>query len=320
MLKLMRVVKIKKIIKKFQDRITSDSTDLLVTFFSITVKILIVAHYMGCWMFYTGMEELRTGRQGWIISQELVDSSFEDRYITSMYWAFTTMSAVGYGEIVPITPDEKLVVMVMMLASCGVFAYTVNSIGNIVSKYNHVNSLYRERMMYTNQFMADKNMPRDLRLKVRRYMDYIYENKKQVKVDENEVFHMLNENLKDKINMHIRGVVLNKIKFFEPFGIDFLSDLTEKFSRFTYVTDDFLFMEGDKSEAFFYIKLGKIAMIHKKSHTFVKDLGSHSYFGELGFLTGKERCLSAKARDFTEVYVLRKDVFEKIYESYIQAI
>ena len=79
-------------------------------------------------------------------------------------------------------------------------------------------------------------------------------------------------------------------------------------------------MEGDKAETFFYIKVGKIAMIHKKSHTFVKDLGPQKYFGELGFLTGKERSLSAKARDFTEVYVLRKDVFEKISESYIQAI
>ena len=95
------------------------------------------------------------------------------------------MSAVGYGEIVPITKDEKLVVMVMMIASCGMFAYTVNSIGNIVSKYNHTNSIYRERMMYTNQFMKNKDMPLDLRRKVRRYMDYIYESKKEVKVDEN---------------------------------------------------------------------------------------------------------------------------------------
>ena len=130
--------------------------DLLVTFFNITVKIIIVAHYMGCWMYYTGMEELRYSRKGWVLDKELVDSPFEDRYITSIYWAFTTMSAVGYGEIVPITTDEKLVVMVMMIASCGMFAYTVNSIGNIVSKYNAVNSIYRERMMYTNQFMNDK--------------------------------------------------------------------------------------------------------------------------------------------------------------------
>jgi hypothetical protein len=46
------------------------------------------------------------------------------------------MSAVGYGEIVPITKDEKLVVMSMMIASCGMFAYAVNGIGNSVSQYN----------------------------------------------------------------------------------------------------------------------------------------------------------------------------------------
>ena len=125
---------------KFEEFIVSDSMDLLVTFFNITIKIIIVAHYMGCLMYYNGMEELRYSRKGWLIEQEMIDSSFNDKYITSLYWAFTTMSAVGYGEIVPVTKDEKLVVMAMMIASCGMFAYTVNSIGNIVSKFNQINS------------------------------------------------------------------------------------------------------------------------------------------------------------------------------------
>lgn len=46
------------------------------------------------------------------------------------------MSAVGYGEIVPVTKDERTYAMAAMIMSCGIFAYTVNSIGNIVSRYN----------------------------------------------------------------------------------------------------------------------------------------------------------------------------------------
>jgi len=43
------------------------------------------------------------------------------------------MAAVGYGDITPITKNEKTLVMGMMITSCGIFAYTVNSIGSIVS-------------------------------------------------------------------------------------------------------------------------------------------------------------------------------------------
>jgi hypothetical protein len=47
--------------------------------------------------------------------------------------------------------------------------------------------------------MVTKEMPPELRMKVRRYLDYIFESKKEIKVDESEVFKLLNEGLRDKI-------------------------------------------------------------------------------------------------------------------------
>jgi hypothetical protein len=63
-----------------------------------------------------------------------------------------------------------------------------------------------------------------------------------------------------------------------------------------------------------------VAMIHKQTHTFVIDLHKDSYFGELGFFNGEPRTLSAKSRDFTEVYRINKDDFFEICENYIEAI
>jgi hypothetical protein len=56
MLKLLRVVKIKRLIRKFEEYIVTDSMDLVVTFANITVKIIVIAHYMGCLFYYVGMD------------------------------------------------------------------------------------------------------------------------------------------------------------------------------------------------------------------------------------------------------------------------
>jgi len=136
MLKLLRVAKIKRIIVKFEEHIVTDSMDLIVTFLNITVQLMVVAHYLGCFMFAWGMEEFRGGNTGWVKENSLLDETTWTKYITSVYWAFTTMSAVGYGDIVPITNDERAITMAAMITSCGTFAYTVNSIGNIVKRYN----------------------------------------------------------------------------------------------------------------------------------------------------------------------------------------
>jgi hypothetical protein len=39
------------------------------------------------------------------------------------------MITVGYGDIVPINPTEKIYVIIMTLVSCGIFAYALNIIG-----------------------------------------------------------------------------------------------------------------------------------------------------------------------------------------------
>ena len=76
MLKILRVVKLKRILQKFDDMIVTDQMNLLVTFFNLTVKIIVVAHYMGCFFFYIGMDEMRNLKRGWLYQQNLIDEPF----------------------------------------------------------------------------------------------------------------------------------------------------------------------------------------------------------------------------------------------------
>lgn len=61
-------------------------------------------------------------------------------------------------------------------------------------------------------------------------------------------------------------------------------------------------------------------MIHKRSHTFFEDLNPEDNFGEIGFFTDQPRILSAKSRDYCDLYVIDKRDFIKIAEDYIHAI
>lgn len=38
------------------------------------------------------------------------------------------MSTVGFGDITPSTNSEKIAVIFLTIVSCGVFAYTINTI------------------------------------------------------------------------------------------------------------------------------------------------------------------------------------------------
>lgn len=54
-------------------------------------------------------------------------------------------------------------------------------------------------MGYINNQMVNKQIPSELRIKIRRFLEHNYEQKKIVKIEEKEVLSLLNENLREQI-------------------------------------------------------------------------------------------------------------------------
>ena len=46
------------------------------------------------------------------------------------------MTTVGYGDIHPYTSIERVVTIICMIASSGVYAYIIADVGKIVSSFN----------------------------------------------------------------------------------------------------------------------------------------------------------------------------------------
>lgn len=139
-------------------------------------------------------------------------------------------------------------------------------------------------MLYINQFVKEKEMPKELQRKVRRYLDYELDKKKEIKVEDDDVYEMLNADLQNQIKTYLRAKTISEIAFLKPFGLDFISELAMYFKNMTYAQDEFLFIEKDKAQKIYFICRGKVAMLQKKTHTFVTELDKDSYFGELGVL------------------------------------
>lgn len=58
------------------------------------------------------------------------------RYVTSVYWAMSTMTTVGYGDVTPIQTKEKLIAMAGMIVGVTAFAYVTGSASLLLSTLN----------------------------------------------------------------------------------------------------------------------------------------------------------------------------------------
>lgn len=68
------------------------------------------------------------GRNTWVEKYELTDKDIWDKYITCLYFTFISMITVGYGDITPVSTNERIYVIFQTIISCGVFGYSVNKI------------------------------------------------------------------------------------------------------------------------------------------------------------------------------------------------
>lgn len=318
-LRLLRLAKLKKILMKIEDYIASNTLATLFVFARLLSVVFFIAHWTACWWFFIGYQDMAVSPVTWITKAKIENKSNSEQYITALYWAFTTMTTVGYGDITAITVNEKIYAMFSMIVACGVFAYTVGSIGSLVSKQNAMENAYREQVVAVNRYMRKKELPYDLQFRVRRYLEYVWENKKRNNLDEKQILKLLSEPLRDEIYAHIHGIVIKLCVIFNQYEAHFIAQVTRALEGETYAPGDTVIEEGEMSSKIYFIQNGKVDIFHHSTKSTFKELGPSEYFGEIAFFTERPRCASAKCLDFVDLLSLSRACMNELLEKFPEA-
>ena len=87
------------------------------TLFKLVFQIFWIAHILGCGFIILANYMIENGRASW--RDDLAESDSITVYLDALYFAIITMSTVGYGDISPISPHEKLYTIIITIISCG---------------------------------------------------------------------------------------------------------------------------------------------------------------------------------------------------------
>jgi hypothetical protein len=316
-LRLIRLAKLKRILFKIEDFLSSNMMAALFVFLRLLFLIFFLAHWTACWFYYVSYNDAESNPQTWQSENMiLTDHSLFDIYITSLYWAFTTMSTVGYGDVVPFTASEKIYAIFAMIMACGSFAYTVGSIGNLVSKSSAEATEYREQVMAVNRYMRKKELPKDLQFRVRRYLEYLWDNKKQNYLNEKEILSLLSEPLRDELYDHVHGSVIKSCASFEGLEMHFIGQLSKLLETETFAPGDVIFELGEVSTTLYFLQHGCVDVYHQITNSSFRELRTKQFFGEIAFFTEKPRCASVRCMDFVDLFSLHRSDLMRVMEKF----
>ena len=89
----------------------------------------------------------------------------------------------------------------------------------------------------------------------------------------------------DDIIIHLHGRHIWSLSFVDHLDVNFISQLAFKAKVGSFTIAESIFVEGEYGSKIYIVISGKVAMIHKKSHTYLDDLETEEHFGEIEFFT-----------------------------------
>ena len=133
-------------------------------FLQLIISLIFIGHLFGCFWNYTSSNFVSAEDEanGFVwYKNPLVDIDDDDvnsKYIASLYWAFTTMTTVGYGDVTPQNDAERIYCTVIMVMGATIFGYIVGSVGALAINVNGAPARIHSRVSNAMNYLDEEAM------------------------------------------------------------------------------------------------------------------------------------------------------------------
>lgn len=235
------------------------------------------AHLSACMWFFVGNMQLQFGSDSttaitWLNrtwDDYLIAEQFRGtQYLVSSYWAFTTLTTVGYGDITPRTPLEITYTIIMMVIGATCFTYTTAAASAMVADFDRDHRIYREKMGAFATFCKRMKIPKDTEALIRKEMYSIWKNPFTT-LEWDSVINSLPDRFKLKIMYELFPDVIETSKLLEEFHQypEFLRKLIACFEPIQFNKGEYVMRTGDTVDRLIFLTEGQLIRIDRSGRT-----------------------------------------------------
>lgn len=227
LLKLARMLKLGSVAKRFEE--IAMVSPMAIKFLKLGGQLILLGHMLSCFWYYVALEsdpELEQCASGclncvpgemattWYKVVGIAEDDRASQYATAFYWAFTTITTVGYGDITPTNDAERIYAMVCMIGGATVFGYISGSIAALASAESGVDAMIRKRVQEALDFCEEQNVCKRYEDAVKLHYNYVYQERSPF--SESDLLFDLPNSLRKAVILHVHQEVIPLVGLFAP--------------------------------------------------------------------------------------------------------
>ncbi|XP_067887134.1 potassium voltage-gated channel subfamily H member 2-like isoform X2 [Heterodontus francisci] len=286
LLKTARLLRLVRVARKL-DRYSEYGAAVL---FLLMCTFALIAHWLACIWYAIGNVE-RTFLQpkiGWLDSLgDQIDKPYhendtssgptiKDKYVTALYFTFSSLTSVGFGNVSPNTNSEKIFSICVMLIGSLMYASIFGNVSAIIQRLYSGTARYHTQMLRVREFIRFHQIPNPLRQRLEEYFQHAWSYTNGI--DMNAVLKGFPDCLQADICLHLNRSLLQHCKAFKGATKGCLRALAMKFKTTHAPPGDTLVHSGDVLTALYFTSRGSIEIL--RADMVVAILGKNDIFGE----------------------------------------
>lgn len=296
LLKLVKLIKVGRFMHKISQQEVRLSQNLTILFFFFW--LVHMAHWLSC---------------GWLGLTEInPEFDISTNYIRGLYWTVTTLTTVGYGDILPQTNGQMVYAMFVQLIGFAAFGYLIGNVVTLLSKRDPSTAQYLKNIENLSAALQIRDMNRDLQKRILNYYNYL--RKEKVGYDESLFLDGLPTTLKTEAELELKRNFIVGIPIFKNASLEFVTRIAIKLELVIITPGEILMRQDDEGNEMYFIISGMLDVIRNGNPIFLLKEGD--FFGEMALVANLPRTATVKARSFCNLYRLDRSTFEKIISDF----
>ncbi|XP_065818463.1 potassium voltage-gated channel subfamily H member 7 [Labrus bergylta] len=325
LLKTARLLRLVRVARKL-DRYSEYGAAVLMLLMCI---FALIAHWLACIWYAIGNVEkpYLEHKIGWLdnlgvsigkrynYSDPSSGPSIKDKYVTALYFTFSSLTSVGFGNVSPNTNSEKIFSICVMLIGSLMYASIFGNVSAIIQRLYSGTARYHAQMLRVKEFIRFHQIPNPLRQRLEEYFQHSWTYTNGIDMN-TEVLKGFPECLQADICLHLNKSLLEDCKAFQGATKGCLRALAMHFKTTHAPPGDTLVHSGDVLTALYFLSRGSIEIL--KDDIVVAILGKNDIFGEMIHVLAKPGKSNADVRalSYCDLSTIQREDLLEVLDMY----
>jgi hypothetical protein len=297
LIRLLRVIRIVRIFKTFKIFTSMALLPKGIKLSMILGGVFLILHWIAC---------------GWMLLYP--DPSLDKMtfYNQSFYWALTTITTIGYGDITPTTNIGRVFTMFIMLTGVAFYGVIIGNVSRMIMLADRHKEANREKMNDLALFMKHYKIPLSLQKQVFGFYHHLIT--KRLSDNDTQIIGELPQGLQNELQIYMKMELIRSVPVFQGQKLSCLKMISERLKQSFHAHNKPVIKIGEEGNEMYIIGHGEVeVVVNEKTVATLKD-GQH--FGEIALLEKTIRTADVIAKTYCDLYILEKDDFIDIVDKF----